>query len=53
MKKSDCSGCHHRQSAGDQCTQCHNYHVHEFQKSGSLTIPPPNIGARELPLRLR
>lgn len=53
MKKSDCSGCHHRQSAGDQCTQCHNYHVHEFPKSNGLTIPLPNIGARELPIRLR
>ena len=32
LSKSDCATCHHRslQSAGDKCTQCHNYHVDTF-----------------------
>jgi hypothetical protein len=27
MEKSQCSACHRPNSAGDGCTQCHNYHV--------------------------
>lgn len=27
LAKSTCVGCHQPHAAGDQCTQCHNYHV--------------------------
>ncbi|XZE33602.1 hypothetical protein SH501x_004392 [Pirellulaceae bacterium SH501] len=53
MKKSDCSGCHQRKSAGDQCTQCHNYHVHTFQKSEQSTFPVPSFGTRDLSIHFR
>jgi hypothetical protein len=28
IEKDQCASCHTPQSAGDACTQCHNYHVH-------------------------
>ena len=28
VEKDQCASCHTTQSAGDACTQCHNYHVH-------------------------
>lgn len=28
VEKNQCASCHTTQSAGDACTQCHNYHVH-------------------------
>jgi hypothetical protein len=28
LHRSDCIACHHPQAAGDNCTQCHNYHTH-------------------------
>ena len=28
ITKSQCTDCHHSQSAGQSCSQCHNYHVH-------------------------
>lgn len=28
VRKSDCVNCHQPQLAGDNCLQCHNYHVH-------------------------
>jgi hypothetical protein len=30
MQIQDCSKCHTKQSAGDACTQCHNYHIHNY-----------------------
>ncbi len=30
MQRSHCASCHTKQSAGDSCTQCHNYHVDLF-----------------------
>lgn len=47
MNKSDCASCHQRSSAGDQCTQCHHYHIHQFQPMDSLSIPLPMLGRRE------
>ncbi|MFO0922121.1 MAG: hypothetical protein U0905_06475 [Pirellulales bacterium] len=29
MTKGQCSSCHRPNGAGDSCTQCHNYHVHD------------------------
>ncbi|MCC9641041.1 hypothetical protein LOC71_02060 [Rhodopirellula sp. JC740] len=31
MTKSSCASCHTRSAAGDHCTRCHNYHVHELR----------------------
>jgi len=28
IHKEACADCHHPKAAGDQCTKCHNYHVH-------------------------
>ena len=28
LHRSDCIACHRPQAAGDNCTQCHNYHTH-------------------------
>ena len=28
IEKNQCASCHTSRSAGDACTQCHNYHVH-------------------------
>jgi hypothetical protein len=28
IQKNQCASCHTARSAGDACTQCHNYHVH-------------------------
>nr|MCU0718399.1 cytochrome c3 family protein [Pirellula sp.] len=28
IEKDQCASCHTNRSAGDACTQCHNYHVH-------------------------
>lgn len=47
MNKADCARCHERQSAGDQCTQCHHYHVHQFEPANPTYLPPPMLGARE------
>jgi len=30
MKQEVCADCHVQQSAGDNCTQCHQYHIGEF-----------------------
>ncbi|WP_146676373.1 hypothetical protein [Pirellula sp. SH-Sr6A] len=48
MNKADCARCHQRQSAGDQCTQCHHYHVHQFEREVSTDLPLPMIGGREV-----
>ena len=31
MSKETCSGCHSAEKAGDNCLNCHNYHVGEFK----------------------
>jgi len=34
IAKSDCAGCHTKRAAGDNCVQCHNYHVgHLFTRT--------------------
>ncbi|MEM8948742.1 MAG: hypothetical protein AAGA21_17475 [Pseudomonadota bacterium] len=40
MKREACADCHVEQSAGDNCTQCHQYHIGEFAIEG---IPPTRI----------
>jgi len=30
MKTQDCASCHRSQAAGDNCTQCHNYHTNSI-----------------------
>lgn len=40
MDQNTCAACHVEQSAGDTCTQCHQYHVGEFVTEG---IPPTRI----------
>ena len=40
MKQEACADCHVEQSAGDACTQCHQYHIGEFAIEG---IPPTRI----------
>ncbi|MEM7044142.1 MAG: cytochrome c3 family protein [Pseudomonadota bacterium] len=40
MKREVCADCHVEQSAGDACTQCHQYHIGEFAIEG---IPPTRI----------
>ncbi|MCE3018532.1 MAG: hypothetical protein ACK56W_01435 [Pirellula sp.] len=32
MLLQNCSKCHTKESAGDNCTQCHNYHVNTYQE---------------------
>ncbi|MFG0266941.1 MAG: hypothetical protein ACF8AM_17595 [Rhodopirellula sp. JB055] len=31
MTKANCSSCHTRSAAGDHCTRCHRYHVHDVR----------------------
>jgi hypothetical protein len=33
MKKEQCAECHRPSAAGNQCSQCHNYHVNELYQS--------------------
>ena len=40
MKRETCADCHVEQSAGDNCTMCHQYHIGEFAIEG---IPPTRI----------
>ena len=40
MNQEVCADCHIAESAGDNCTQCHRYHVGEFVTEG---IPPTRI----------
>lgn len=40
MKRDTCAQCHVEQSAGDSCTQCHQYHIGEF---ATESVPPTRI----------
>ncbi|MGI9508598.1 MAG: cytochrome c3 family protein [Geminicoccaceae bacterium] len=40
MKREGCADCHVEQSAGDNCTMCHQYHIGEFATEG---IPATRI----------
>lgn len=40
MKREGCAECHFEQSAGDTCTQCHEYHIGEFANE---SIPQTRI----------
>ena len=40
MRQETCAECHVEKSAGDTCTQCHQYHIGEFAIEG---IPPTRI----------
>ena len=40
MQRESCADCHVEQSAGDNCTQCHQYHIGKFSIEG---VPPTRI----------
>ena len=40
IDKETCNSCHTPQSAGDDCTLCHNYHVGEF----TVVLPASSMG---------
>ncbi len=49
VKKSDCVSCHHPNAAGDQCTQCHNYHANKtllMKQNGLDRIVPGSVTAK-------
>jgi ribosomal protein L32 len=45
MLLQNCSKCHTKESAGDSCTQCHNYHVHTYQEDA---MPRPTGASNTL-----
>ena len=47
MLRHNCSKCHTKESAGDTCTQCHNYHVDTYQGDA---LPRPMGSSNTLPI---
>jgi hypothetical protein len=45
MLLQNCSKCHTKESAGDSCTQCHNYHVHTYPEDA---MPRPTNASNTL-----
>ncbi|TWT31031.1 Doubled CXXCH motif (Paired_CXXCH_1) [Posidoniimonas corsicana] len=45
MSKATCAACHQPHAAGDNCAQCHNYHVDPLA-GGLPTLAEPAVGQR-------